>query len=229
MDNYKNKENYFLILKKLGESFPVEYGASEGARMMVAGYIDNNDILVDDISCLVDEQGSLMVRYKNTEILFQCQTNGLTQISIKEQTEKSNIWTVIDLPPRNMNTGEYEKYLPTMKSFCLDEEGIYETSYTPIKMKNGEQVFDQSAMLKTSFYGNDKLERLNIEKSFDNIGIKCDTLFQDGPSDFYDSEFPRALIFDSTGNQVLGFNMVAAAVAAKDSFKNKIQERRNIR
>lgn len=229
MDNYKNQENYFKILKKLGEIFPVEKGASEAARMMVAGYIDNNDVLVDDISCTIDEQGSLVVKYKNTEILFQCRTNGLTQISIKEKTEKSNIWTIINEPPRNMATGQYQKYLPTMKSFCLDEEGIYKTTYTPIKTKNGEQVFDQSAMLKTTFYGNDKLEKLNIEKSFDNINIKCDTLFQDGPSDFYDSDFPGALIYNPTGDRVLDFNMVAASVSAKDTFKNKSQERRNIR
>lgn len=205
-------EEYYKILRKIDEYYRSinEKKYVYGAADIISMYLNDKEVLANDIILDVKD-GSPCISYNNGTILFQGGPKEQMQISIKETNENSSIWTMIEFPQTYLENKNNRNSLPKMVSYCLAEEGIFKTSYSPYIIKNGERVYVPNAPLKTAFYSNDELKKYNVDKSFDNIELKMNELFFKTPGIFYDTSFNHSLVYDTDGSQTLHYNIAAAA------------------
>ncbi|MBR3133814.1 MAG: hypothetical protein IKG42_07190 [Clostridia bacterium] len=204
-------EEYYEIFRKIDEYYRNvnEKNYVYGAADIISRYLNDKGLLANDITLDVRD-GSPCISYNNGTILFQGGPKEQMQISIKETNEMSSIWTMIKFPETYLENNNSNS-LPSMVSYCLAEEGIFKTSYSPYIINNGERVYVPNAPLKTAFYPNDVLKEYNVDKNFDNIESKMNELFFKTPGIYYDTPFNHSLVYDTDGSQTLHYNIAAAA------------------
>lgn len=218
MDNYD--EGFFNIIKVLNSTYG-NLKFNYGVKQLVARYISEAGFNANDMKCELKDGYPKIILSDGSEILYQGNMLGLMQISIKKQTDKQKLWTVIDFPPNpgvKPYTDSSLPYSPRIDSFCIDERGMFYTSYSPYNTENGEIKYNPVAILDTSFYSNETLNKNGVSKDFINVNVKLSKI---EPDDKYSTDIFYALVYDPNGDQTIRYNIVQAAIKIEEAYKDK--------